>query len=118
METEVAVSALSALAHEGRLRVLRMLIVSGEAGMAAGEIARAAGMLPNTLSSNLNILSGAGLLRSRREGRSIIYTAAYDRMNALLEFLMKDCCDGRPEILDGVICTAGGACSPVEVCAA
>lgn len=86
--------------------------------MAAGEIARTSGIPPSTLSSNLNILSVAGLIRSRRVGRSIIYTAAYDRMNSLLEFLMKDCCDGRAEILNGVVCAAAGACSTVDVCAA
>ena len=61
-------------------------------------IARATETLPNTLSANLNILSQAGLVRSRRDGRSIIYTAAYDRMRELLSFLMQDCCAGRPEI--------------------
>jgi DNA-binding transcriptional ArsR family regulator len=98
METTSAVTALSALAHEGRLDVFRLLVRAGAEGMAAGEIARATGVLPNTLSSNLNILSGAGLVRSRREGRSIIYAAAYERMRELLAFLMEDCCAGKPEI--------------------
>jgi DNA-binding transcriptional ArsR family regulator len=66
--------------------------------MAAGDIARATGSLPNTLSTNLNILAGASLVQSRREGRSIIYSADYTRMSALLAFLVEDCCAGRPEI--------------------
>ncbi|HEX2561689.1 metalloregulator ArsR/SmtB family transcription factor [Phenylobacterium sp.] len=110
METSSAVSALSALAHPGRLEVYRLLVRAGDAGMAAGEVARATGSLPNTLSANLNILSGAGLVRSRREGRSIIYTAAYDRMRDLLGFLMEDCCSGNPEICGPVAEMAARAC--------
>ena len=98
METKSPVTALSALAHEGRLRVFRMLIQAGVMGMPAGEIARRLDVPPNTLSANLNILSHAGLVSSRRQGRSIIYTAEYDRMRALLGFLVEDCCGGSPEI--------------------
>lgn len=98
MQTPDAVAALSALAHEGRLEVFRRLVRAGPEGLAAGEIARAVGALPNTLSANLGILSAAGLVASRREGRSIIYTAAYERMGALLSFLARDCCGGQPEI--------------------
>jgi len=110
MESTAAVSALSALAHEGRLAVFRMLVQAGHEGMAAGEIARATGALPNTLSSNLNILSGAGLVTSRREGRSIIYAAAYDRMRELLAFLMEDCCGGKAEICAPLAAVASQAC--------
>lgn len=110
METSSAVTALSALAHPGRLDVYRLLIKAGAPGLAAGEIARATGSLPNTLSANLNILSGAGLVRSRREGRSIIYTAAYERMRDLLGFLMEDCCSGAPEICGPVAEMAARAC--------
>lgn len=110
METSSAVAALSALAHPGRLEVYRLLIKAGDPGLAAGEIARTTGSLPNTLSANLNILSGAGLVRSRREGRSIIYTAAYERMRDLLGFLMEDCCNGDPEICGPVAEIAARAC--------
>ena len=72
MESTPAVAALSALAHEGRLSIFRLLVQAGQGGMAAGDIARSTGALPNTLSSNLNILSSAGLVTSRRDGRSII----------------------------------------------
>ena len=93
-----AVAALSALAHEGRLQIFRLLVRAGEAGMPAGEIARKAEMLPNTLSANLNILSSAGLIASHRDGRSIIYAAEYKRVQELLAYLMEDCCGGRSEI--------------------
>ena len=98
MELKNAVSSLSALAHGGRLTVFRLLVQAGREGIAAGEIARKLNTPPNTLSSNLNILSNAGLIDSRREGRSVIYTARYENMTELLEFLMQDCCDGHPEI--------------------
>lgn len=98
MELKNAVAALSALAHAGRLSVFRLLVQAGGEGVAAGEIARRLDVPPNTLSANLNILSNAGLIDSRREGRSIIYTARYENMTELLEFLMQDCCGGSPEI--------------------
>lgn len=98
METTTAISALSALAHSGRLEVFRLLVRAGPEGMAAGDIARATGSLANTLSANLNLLSAAGLVTSRRDGRSIIYAAGYDQMRELLAFLMEDCCAGAPEI--------------------
>ena len=93
-----AVGALSALAHETRLAVFRLLVRTGEAGTSAGEIAREIGVLPNTLSTHLAILAQAGLIHSRRDGRSIVYSVDYDGMQALLQFLIADCCDGRPEI--------------------
>jgi DNA-binding transcriptional ArsR family regulator len=98
MQAPDAVSTLSALAHEGRLEVFRLLVRAGPDGMAAGEIAQATGALANTLSTNLGILSRAGLVASRRDGRSIIYTAGYGQMRDLLAFLMEDCCAGRPEV--------------------
>jgi DNA-binding transcriptional ArsR family regulator len=110
MESTSAVTALSALAHEGRLAIFRMLVRAGAEGMAAGEIARATGVLPNTLSSNLNILSVAGLATSRRDGRSIIYAAAYPRMRELLAFLVEDCCAGKPEICAPLETVASQAC--------
>ena len=98
MDAESAVAALSALAHSGRLETFRLLVKAGDPGMPAGDIARATGSLANTLSSNLAILHGAGLVSSKRHGRSIIYKADYDRMRDLLAFLMEDCCGGAAEI--------------------
>ena len=98
MQLPVAVDALSALAHGHRLAVFRLLVRAGKEGVPAGDIAREIGALPNTLSSHLTILGHAGLVRSRREGRSIIYSADYERMRDLLGFLVDDCCAGHPEI--------------------
>lgn len=113
METDSAVDALSALAHPGRLQVFRLLVQAGEAGMAAGDIARAAEILPNTLSTNLNILSHAGLVTSQRDGRSIVYHAAYDRMAELLVFLTEDCCAGNAAICAPLaqVATRAAACN-------
>jgi ArsR family transcriptional regulator len=102
MELSYAVTALSALAHEGRLTIFRELVQAGPYGLAAGEVARRVGIQPNTLSASLTVLSHAELVDSRRVGRSIIYSAAYDRMSALLGFLLRDCCNGAPEICASV----------------
>lgn len=112
MQLPVAVDALSALAHPSRLAVFRLLVRAGADGVPAGDIAREIGALPNTLSSHLTILGHAGLIRSRREGRSILYAADYDRMRDLLGFLVSDCCAGRPEICGSLATLA----SDVECC--
>ena len=114
MEIIAAVSALSALAHEGRLAAFRLLVQAGGDGLAAGEIARRLAVAPNTLSANLNVLSHAGLVTSRRAGRSIIYAAAYGRMQDVLGFLIDDCCGGRPEICAplATIVNRAACCAP------
>jgi ArsR family transcriptional regulator len=107
-----AVEGLSALAHGHRLAVFRLLVRAGAEGMPAGEIAREIGLRPNTLSSHLTILSHAGLIHSRRESRSIIYSASYDGMSDLLGFLVEDCCAGRPEICAPLADVAQSCCDP------
>jgi ArsR family transcriptional regulator, arsenate/arsenite/antimonite-responsive transcriptional repressor len=98
MEIGDAAKALAALGHEGRLLAFRLLLESGPEGLPAGEIARRTGLLQNTSSSNLNVLSGAGLIISRREGRSIIYSVAHTQFGALMEFLVQDCAGGPPDL--------------------
>ena len=98
MDAPDAIGALGALAHPARLEVFRLLVQAGPEGMAAGEIARVTGAPLSTLSTNLSVLAHAGLADSRRDGRSIIYSAGYGRMRALLAFLMEDCCAGKAEI--------------------
>ena len=114
MDMNTAADALSALALASRLQVFRLLVKAGPDGMAAGDIARAIDARPNTLSANLNVLSGAGLVRSQRQGRSIIYRADYEHMRDLLAFLMEDCCGG-----DASICAPlAGIVSRAACCAA
>jgi DNA-binding transcriptional ArsR family regulator len=111
METKSAVTSLAALAHEGRLAIFRLLVQAGASGLAAGEVARQLGILPNTLSANLNVLSHAGLVVARRDGRSIIYAANYGAMRDLLAFLMEDCCAGSPEICAPLTAITSQACA-------
>ncbi|RRN66422.1 helix-turn-helix transcriptional regulator [Caulobacter sp. 602-1] len=112
MESKAAVNMLSALGHDGRLAIFRLLVKAGPVGIAAGDIARTLDVLPNSLSANLNVLSHAGLITSRREGRSIIYSADFGAMSGLLGFLMEDCCDGAPQICAplGAIVARAEAC--------
>lgn len=98
MELNQAVPVLSALAHEGRLSALRLLVEAGPEGIAAGEMARRLGVPANTLSASLALLTNAGLVSSRREGRSIIYAARFETVNTLIAFLTDNCCGGRPEL--------------------
>jgi ArsR family transcriptional regulator len=94
METSSAVIALSALAQENRLDVFRLLVQAGPDGMAAGDVAERLEIAPATLSFHLAQLRQAGLLSMRRDGRSLIYSANYDGMNALMAFLTENCCRG------------------------
>lgn len=118
MESKAAVNMLSALGHEGRLAIFRLLVKAGPGGVAAGEVARALDVAPSSLSANLNVLSHAGLVASRREGRSIIYSADYGAMSGMLGFLMEDCCNGAPEICAplGAVLTRVKACAPGSAC--
>lgn len=98
MESTSAVKRLAALAQDNRLAVFRLLVRAGRDGVAAGDIARALDISPNTLSAQLTVLANAGLVTSRRDGRSIIYAARYEGMSELLAYLMEDCCQNRPEV--------------------
>ena len=106
MDDELAVDALSALAHRHRLRVFRVLVKEGPPGLAAGEIGTRLGIAPSALSFHLAHLERAGLLRSWRHGRQVRYAVEVDRMRGLLAFLTEDCCNGQPEICGGLIAAA------------
>ena len=103
-ETDV-VRALAALAQEVRLRVFRALVVAGPAGLTPGDLAAQLEVAPNTLSFHLKELSHAGLISQERQGRNLIYRAAFDTMNALLAYLTENCCEGE-------------ACAPADAAAA
>ena len=96
MEMTAAVAALSALAQESRLAVFRLLVEAGPKGMPAGRIAQALDLASNTLTFHFDRLRMAGLVTVRRDGRSMIYAARFDAMNALLGFLTENCCAAEP----------------------
>lgn len=109
METKNAIEALAALAHEGRLDIFRALVRAGPEGLAAGKLGEQVGLAGSTLSNNLATLTRSGLIASRRDGRSIIYTTDFEQMTGLLAFLMEDCCGGSPSVcapLSGVLSKA------------
>jgi DNA-binding transcriptional ArsR family regulator len=112
MNTQAAIKALSALAQDARLSIFRLLVKAGPDGMAAGGIARKLETAANTMSAQLLVLSNAGLVRARREGRSIIYAANFDHMGALLLFLTEDCCGGKQEICAPLAKTVDACCTP------
>lgn len=94
MKSDAAIRALSALAHEHRLALFRLLVQAGLQGRAAGAIAEALEMPASSLSFHLAHLTRAGLIAQRREGRSLVYSADYAAMNGLVGFLTENCCAG------------------------
>ena len=98
-----AIQSLAALAHDGRLSVYRCLVRAGPKGLAAGEVAARVRIQPNTLSAQLSLLSNAGLIHSRREGRSIIYSADLEALNRLVLYLIEDCCEGRADVCGPIL---------------
>lgn len=103
MNSETAIAALGALAQEHRLALFRLLVQAGEEGMAAGAIAAALDVPNSSLSFHLAQLSRAGLIRQERRHRSLIFRADYAAMNALVAYLMENCC-------------AGAGCGPAAAC--
>ncbi len=92
MDSNLAVEALGALAHEHRLAIYRMLVEHGPTGLPAGTIAERLTMPPSSLTFHLQHLQRAGLIGQRRVGRQLIYAADFARMNALVGFLTENCC--------------------------
>lgn len=108
MEKTEAIAALAALAQESRLEIFRLLVRTGPEGMPAGQVGERLGLAPATLSFHLNQLRQAGLVSFRREGRSLIYAAAYDAMNGLMAYLTENCCRGEPAGCGVGVCDNSG----------
>jgi ArsR family transcriptional regulator len=109
MEQEQAILALAALAQATRLSVFRLLVKHEPDGLAAGDIAAALAVPPNTLSAHLAILARAGLVTSERRSRSIIYRAGLATFRDLTSFMVEDCCGGRAEL-----CAPIAGCKPAR----
>jgi len=105
MRKHDALAALAALAQDNRLDVFRLLVEAGPEGMPAGSVASALKLAPNTLTFHFDRLRDAGLVTVQRNGRSMIYAAKFETMNALLAYLTENCCQG-----------AQDACAPTAVC--
>jgi DNA-binding transcriptional ArsR family regulator len=112
MDAYKAQAAFAALAQPTRLRAFRKLITAHPQGLPAGEIARACNVPHNTMSSHLAALLRAGLIVVAREGRSMNYRAHVDGFRALIDFMMRDCCDGRPDICAPVVKDFAAGCAP------
>jgi DNA-binding transcriptional ArsR family regulator len=107
MKKHDAVAALAALAQDKRLDVFRLLVEAGPKGLSAGSVANSLKLPPNTLTFHFDRLRNAGLVTVRREGRSMIYAAEFDTMNALLGYLTDNCCQGTQEA-----CATPAPCKP------
>jgi ArsR family transcriptional regulator len=112
MKKAIVIGALGALAQETRLDVFRLLVQKGPEGLPAGEIGTRLGQPSPTMSFHLNQLRFAGLITSRRESRSIIYSANFEAMNDLIAYLTENCCDGRTALCSPA---AMSGCQPESV---
>jgi DNA-binding transcriptional ArsR family regulator len=96
MDSSTAVTHLTALAHESRLGIFRLLVRSGPQGLCVSDIGSRLRIAPTTLSFHLKELTQAKLIKARQDGRFVYYSADFKRMNALLRYLTEHCCEGRP----------------------
>ena len=108
METNQALTALSALGQESRLAAFRALVQAGHDGLSVGELRERLDLPPATLTAHLNVLRAAGLVQDQREGRVIRVRAAYAHMDALLGYLTENCCAGAAE------CGPAPCCPPTK----
>ena len=115
MDSACAIAALGALAQSTRLDTFRLLVKHEPDGLPAGEVARLLNIPQNTMSSHLSTLARAGLVRSERQSRSIIYRADLERLQDLMLFLVKDCCGGRADLCAPLIAALTPCCPPEKV---
>ncbi|MDE1895763.1 MAG: helix-turn-helix transcriptional regulator [Rhodospirillales bacterium] len=112
MDKQTALIAMAALAHGARLDIFRALVQAGPEGLAAGQLAERLGLPPATLSFHLKELRHAGLVSFQRESRSLIYSAEFASMNALLAYLTENCCQGDVAACIPGVCDGTGLVSP------
>jgi len=103
METDAALSILSALAHPTRLATFRTLIQHEPEGLSTGQLVDACGLTQSTFSTHLAVLAKAGLVISEKQGRQQIQRANIDALRGLMLFLAKDCCEGRAELCEPLL---------------
>tara|TARA_R110002020_G_scaffold57111_3_gene157530 strand:- start:1694 stop:2050 length:357 start_codon:yes stop_codon:yes gene_type:complete len=114
MESNQAIDVFTALSQSTRLEAFRLVMSHEPEGLAAGDIARQLDVPQNTMSTHLAILTRAGLIEAERQGRSIVYRAVLDRVRQIANFLVQDCCGGRPELCTPLIADITPCCTPKE----
>lgn len=118
MEQAQALDAFAALSQETRLEMVRTLVRAGPDGLPAGAVAESVGVSSSSASFHLAHLERAGLVQSRREARSILYSVSFANLSALVEFLMRDCCQGHPQVcMPGIDPPSAAACCVADVAA-
>ena len=110
MDSDSAILALAALAQATRLEAFRLLVRAEPNGLPAGEVARTLDVPQNTMSAHFAILARAGLVRSERRSRSIIYRANLDCLRETMTFLAKDCCAGSAELCAPLLADLAPCC--------
>ena len=103
MKEDDVVKALAALAQQSRLRVFRALVIAGAEGLTPGALSDALAVPATSLSFHLKELTNAGLASQERQGRNIVYRAAFDQMNGLLAYLTDNCCQGEDCALNAAV---------------
>ena len=115
MDAKKAQAAFTALAQPTRLKAFRRLVAAHPQGLPAGAIAEFCKVPHNTMSTHLAALRRGGLIKVARQGRSMNYRADLDGLRGLASFLLRDCCNGRPEICAPVIDEfAAAGCAPAR----
>jgi arsenate reductase len=115
MDAKKTQAAFAALAQPTRLKAFRKLVAAHPQGLPAGAIAEFCKVPHNTMSTHLAALMRGGLIAVTREGRSMNYRADLDGFRGLIDFMMRDCCGGRPEICAPVVDEfAAAACTPAR----
>jgi ArsR family transcriptional regulator len=94
MEAHDAVKSLAALAQPVRLQIFRALVVAGPSGFTPGALVDAIAVPGTSLSFHLKELLHSGLITQERNGRNLIYRAAFGQVNALIGYLTENCCEG------------------------
>ena len=108
MEITTAIASFAALSQETRLKAFRLLVSQEPEGLPAGEIARLLSIPHNTMSAHLSILARSGWVTSQRHSRHIIYRASLTHMQAVIQFLLQDCCAGHPELCASLMDSLSG----------
>lgn len=110
-----ALDVFAALSQATRLEAFRLIISHEPAGLPAGEVARLLEVPQNTMSTHLAILARAGLIAAERQSRTVIYRPVMERVREIANFLVQDCCGGRPELCEPLIADLTPCCSPRTV---